>query len=327
MNNRRKLVIALGTGALVAPFGAFAQQQGKAYRIGFFSPGSASAYTSSVEALRAGLRDLGYVEGKNLVMDFRWADGKYERLAELAAELVRLKVDVIVTHATPGTRAAKQATTTIPIVMALSGDVLANHVVSSLAHPDANITGTTFFLPEFGAKRLELLKEAVPRLKRAAFFYNVDNSAKEVYFQAMKLTARSLKVDLDAFFVRKSEEFESAFSAMTAKRIEGIILIEDPLLVANAKAIADLANKWRLPSIGLNEIVEAGGLMAYGVNFPMMFRRAAYFVDRILKGAKPGDIPIEQPTSFELVVNMKTAKALGIKIPNSILVRAERVIE
>ncbi len=280
-----------------------------------------------MDALRAGLRDAGYVEGKNIVIEFRWAEGKYDRLPELAAELVRLKVDVIVTHATVGTRAAKQATTTIPIVMAASGDPVAAGLVASLARPSGNITGSAFFNLELGAKRLELLKEFFPRTKRVAVLVHLDSSTNGLQLDAMGPIAKLLKVELLKFAVRAPSEIESAFTAMVKKRVDAVVINEEPMLIANAKGIADLAAKQRLPSIGFKEIAEAGGLMAYGVNILEMYRRAAVFIDKILKGAKPGDLPIEQATRFELAINRKTAKALGVIIPQLFLQRADRVIE
>lgn len=328
MINRRKMVLALGAGALAAPFTAFAQQPTpKVHRIGFLGAVSASDFESRVDALRAGLRDLGYVEGQNLIIEFRWAEGKYDRLPELAAELVRLKVDILVTHATVGTRAAKQATTTIPIVMAASGDPVAAGVVASLARPGGNITGSAFFNLELSAKRLELLKEAVPRTKRVAVLVHLDSTTNGLQLDAMEPAAKLLKVELQQFKVRGPNEFESAFTAMAKRRVDAVVINEEPMLIANAKGIADLAAKQRLPSIGFKEIAEAGGLMAYGVNILEMYRRAAVFIDKILKGTNPRELPIEQATRFELLINMKTARALGIKFPNSILVRADKVIE
>jgi putative ABC transport system substrate-binding protein len=328
MNNRRKLIVAIGAGALTAPLASFAQRQAaKVPRIGFLGALSASDFESRVDALRAGLRDLGYVEGQNLIIEFRWAEGKYDRLPELAAELVRLKVDILVTHATVGTRAAKQATTTIPIVMAASGDPVAAGVVASLARPGGNITGSAFFNLELGAKRLELLKEAFPRIKRVAVLLHLDSATNGLQLDAMEPAAKSLKVELQQFKVRGPNEFESAFTAMAKRRVDAVVINEEPMLIANAKGIADLAAKQRLPSIGFKEIAETGGLMAYGVNILEMYRRAAVFIDKILKGTNPSELPIEQATRFELVINRKTAKAVGIKIPNSILFRADTVIE
>jgi putative ABC transport system substrate-binding protein len=327
MNNRRKLVIALGASSLALPFGSFAQQPAKIYRIGFLGAGSVSGSAKRVDALRASLRNLGYMEGTNIVIEFRWAEGKYDRLPDLAIELVRLKIDVLVTYSTPGTQAAKRATTTIPIVMVTSGDAVAAGLVASLARPGGNVTGSTFFNPDLMAKRLELLKEAMPRITRVAVLLNPDNDSMKPILQAMEIAARLLKLDLQQFEVRGPGEFESVFSAMAKRRISALAVPEDGMFNDNPRAIADLAAKQRLPSIGFGEFAEAGGLIGYGVNFLELYRRAAYFVDKLLKGAKPDDIPVEQPTKFDMMINMKTAKALGIKIPNSILVRADKVIE
>ena len=328
-SSRRAFLIAAGAWLALARAGAsFAQQQpAKVARIGFLGTESASGFTSRVETLRAGLRELGYVEGKNIIIEFRWAEGKNDRLPELAAELVRLNVDVIVIHATPGTLAAKRATTTIPIVTASMGDALAVGVVSSLARPGGNITGSTYFQPELMAKRIELLNDAMPRLTQVAVLTNPDNSMTGPILQAMEVTARSLNVALHRFEVREPSELEGAFAAMAKRRVDAVVIHEDPRFVVNAKKIADLAAKQRLPSIGFGEFTEAGGLIAYGVNFLELYRRAAYFVDRILKGAKPGDLPIERATRFELVINRKTAKALKLTIPQQLLVRADKIIE
>ena len=328
MITRRRIVITLGAGVLTAPLASFAQQQTtKVFRIGFLGTESASGYASNMEALLAGLRELQYVEGKNFVIESRWAEGKYDRLPGLAAELVHLKIDVLVTHGTPGTRAAKRATTTIPIVIATSGDPVANGLVASLARPGGNVTGSATFTAELMGKRLELLKGAVQRITLVAVLANADNPAMTVDVKVIEATARSLQVGLRQFEVRRPREFESAFSAMTKGRVDAVVIHQDGMLNANPGAIADLAVKHRLPSAGFKDFAEAGGLIGYGANFLEMYRRAAGFVDKILKGAKPGDLPVERPTKFELVVNMKTAKALGIQIPNSILVRADKVIE
>ena len=326
MNTRRKLLLALGSGAIaISPFAA-AQSAGTVRRIGFLGLPAASDWTSKIEALRSGLRDLGYVEGKNLVIEFRWAEGKYEQLSELAAELVRLKPDVLITHATAGVRAAKQATTTIPIVIAATGDAVVAGLVASLARPGANVTGSSFLSPQLAAKRLELLKEALPRLRRVAVLHNPGQLSQYMLDAAQK-AAKSLKLEFQQFGARAPGEFESAFAAMAKARVGAVTIHEDPMLVGNAKRIVEAAAKQRLPTIGFTDIAEAGGLMAFGANIAEMHRRAAVFVDKILKGAKPGDLPVEQPTQFELIVNLKTTKALKLTIPKSILVRADRVIE
>ena len=328
MNNRRKLIVALGAGALAAPLGSLAQQKGKVWRIGFLGAATASGSARRVEALRAGVRDLGYVEGKNIVIEFRWAEGNYERLPQLAAELVRLKVDVLVTAGTPSILAAKSATTTIPIVMASGGDPVATGLVTSLARPGGNVTGMAGFSPELMVKRLELLKDVFPRARQVAVLFNPDNPSHiRISLPAMEAAAKSLKLELHQFGARGPSEFESAFAAMAKRRVDAVVTSQDSMRTDNAGAIANLAAKMRLPSVGFPEFAEAGGLMAYGVNRVEFFRRAAYFVDRILKGARPGDLPVEQATRFETVLNLKSAKALGLQFPQAVLARADRVIE
>ena len=326
MNKRREFLIAGGAGLCTLGAPSFAQQPPVGIpRIGYLGVVTAAAHARQVEALRAGLRDLGYVEGKNLVIEFRWAEGKTDRLPELAAELVRLKVDVIVTHQHSGTLAAKQATTTIPIVIAVVGDAVATGLVASLARPGGNLTGSSFFSPELNAKRLELLKDVFPRIRRVAVLWKSDGAGLSL--PAMEAAAGPLKVELQKFGVRSRDEFEAAFAAMSKHRVEAVAIVEDTITIPNAAAAASLAAKHRRPSVGFIEVAETGGLMGYGVHFPAMFRRSAVFVDKIVKGANPGDLPIERATTFELVINSKAAKALGITIPQSILVRADRVIE
>jgi len=321
------LVIHLAVEVLLAPLGVKAQQMAKVPRIGFLGLASAATFGKQVEALRAGLRDLGYFEGKNVVVDYRWAEGKYDRLSDLAGELVRLRVDVLVTHGTPGALAAKRATTTIPIVVATSADAVASGIVASLARPGGNITGLTYFIPELNAKRLELFKELFPHTSRVAVLVNPDNPAMAPIIQAMELTARSFKMGVQQFPVRGPNEFDPAFSAMAKSHIDALVIIEEPMFQANAGMLAGLAMQKRLPSAGFNEFVEAGGLLGYGVDIFGLFRRAAYFVDRILKGVPAADLPVERPTKFEVVVNLKTAKALGLTVPASVLLRADHVIE
>jgi putative ABC transport system substrate-binding protein len=325
--NRRRFVAAIGA-ALATPLESFAQQPAKIARIGFLIPAYASSYASRVEALRAGLRDRGYVEGKDFVIEFRVADGKYDRLPDLAAELVRLEVDVIVTGGTPGTRAAKRATAGIPIVMAVSGDAVATGLIASLARPGGNVTGTTYFDPELHAKRLELLKEAVPHISRVGALINPDNpQATGTTLQALRRAADSLKVELVLFEARSPSDFERAFSAMAKRRVDAVEIVDDPMFLGNLRALAEIAANTRLPSTGAKEFAEAGGLIGYGVDFAGTFRRAAYFVDRILKGTKPNELPVEQATTFELVVSRKAASALGVKIPQQLLLRADKLIE
>jgi ABC-type uncharacterized transport system substrate-binding protein len=290
----------------------------------YLSLGSASQNVFD-DAFRAGLRDLGYVEGKNLHIEFRFTEGDEDRIPGLVAELVALNVEVIVTYAT-GVYAALRATARIPIVFAATGDVVAMGLVASLAHPGGNVTGLTFFLPELMAKRLELLKEVVPSMTRAGVLLPRSLSNPNV-LEMMGATAKALKVRLQPIEVRKPSEFESAFSAWADEQIGGFVMSDHALFGLNAHAIVALAAKRRLPSIGALELPASGGLMGYGVNFPDMFRRAAAFVDKILKGEKPGDIPVEQATKFKSVRNLKTAKALGLTVPLTLQVTADEVIE
>jgi putative ABC transport system substrate-binding protein len=327
VRTRREFFFLASIGACSLALPSLAQPQGKVWRIGFLGSGSAAGYAKQVEALRAGLRELGYIEGKNVLIEFRWADSDYARLPELANELARLNVDVIVTHQTAGTKAAKNATKTIPIVMARGGDPVAQGLVASLARPGGNITGTVNFSQELSAKRLELLKEALPHTQRVAVLFDPDNPSVGLNVHAMERAAKSLKLGLPRFAVGGPDEFTSAFAEMAKQRVDAVALPEDVLLNTYEGAISDLAAKHRLPSIGRKEFGEAGGLIGYGPNALEMFRRAGYYVDRILKGAKPADLPIEQPTKFEVLVNLKTAKALGLTIPQPFLMRADRVIE
>jgi putative ABC transport system substrate-binding protein len=328
MNNRRKLVIALGAGVLAPQVTSFAQQPPlKIHRIGVLGVASATTYARQVDALRAGLRELGYVEGKNLEIEFRWADGKVDQLPRLAAELMRTNPDIVLTSG-PGNRIAKQATNTIPIVMAVSSDAIATGLVASLAHPGGNITGSTSFGVELDVKRLELIKEALPHIQRVAVMFDSSNPEFKQRIETMlEAMARTLKVELRHFGVSGPGEMDNAFLAMQKQRIEALLLHSDTSLVANASTVATFAAKYRMPSIGSTELVEAGGLMAYSVNFPALWRRAAVFADKILKGARPGDLPIERPTTFDFTINEKAAKALGIKFPQSIIVQANTVTE
>lgn len=328
MNQRRKFLLALGAAVLPTPPLVFAQQRpAKISRIGVLAAESAAGFANRLEALRAGLRELGYVEGRNIVIEHRFADGKSDRLTELAADLVRSRVDVIVTAGTPPTRAAKQATAAIPIVMAASGDAVATGLVATLARPGGNVTGSTFSSPELSAKRLQLLKEALPRVGQVAYLNNLGNPTTAANVKAMETAAASFKMSVRLFDVRDPAELGGIFRAMTESRVEAVAVGQDALIIANYKAIADLAAKARLPAIGPKEFADAGGVFGYGHDVLDLWRRSATYVDKILKGAKPADLPIEQPTKFELVINMKAAKALGIAIPQSILVQASRVIE
>jgi len=324
---RRDFIALLGGAAASWPLAARAQRPAKTV-IGFLGPASPSTFASRIEAFRQGLRDFGYVEGTNITVEYRWAEGRYERLPELAAELVRSKVDMIVTHGTPGSLAAKRATTTIPIVMANIGDPVATGVVASIARPGGNITGQTFFNPELRAKRVELLKEVMPRLTHVAVILNADNpAAVGPEFQAMEKAAQALNVKLQPFRLREPSELVSAFEKMEQTHVEAVETGDDPLAVGNVGAIVALASRARLLSIGSEDVPRAGGIIGYGADFVALFRHAAYFVDRILKGAHPADIPIERVSKFQFILNRKAAKALGYEVPQSILLRADEVIE
>ena len=329
MNNRRKLVIALGAGLLAAPLAADAQPTGKVYRIGFIQTAAPNEMGHLIKALDEGLRELGYVEGRNVVFERRFAEGKQERLPALAAELVRLKVDVIVTGSNPVIAAVKQATATIPVVMTVSRDPVGAGFIASLARPGGNITGLTNEpTPEIIGKNLELLKEAAPRVSRVAYLWNPVPPGAETYRNAVEIAARKLGVTFQSVEVRGRNELEAAFTAMVRERANGVVVGPDPVLFSARSQIVLLAERRRLPTVyALSEYAEAGGLMSYGPNIADQFRRAAIYVDKVLKGARPADIPVEQATKFELVINLKTAKAHGIKIPNSILVQATKVIE
>jgi putative ABC transport system substrate-binding protein len=323
---RRKFITLLGGAAAAWPLSARAQQAGRVVRIGYLAFSTASQHQPNSDAFRAALRSLGYIEGENIQIEFRFADGNNELLPSLAAELVRLNVDVMVTYAT-GVLAAQHATSTIPIVMATYSDAVAMKVVASLAHPGGNITGSTFFHLELMDKRLELLKEVTPSISRVGVLLLRGNPVNGRVLEAMRDTAKSLRVALQAIEVGSAIEFEQAFSALSSQQIGALVVTDHALFVTNANSIAALAAKYQVPSIGPLELGRSGVLMAYGVNFAEQFRRAAVFVDKIIKGTKPSDIPVEQATKFITIVNIKVANALGIDVPASILLRADEVIE
>ena len=301
-------------------------QQTRVPRIGLLSPGRAGP-SPGHEAFRQGLYALGYVEGKNIVIEHRFAEGKPESFLDLATELVHLKVDVIVAGSFPGTRAVKQATSTIPIVT-ISADPVGTGLAQSLSRPGGNVTGFSYMTPDLSGKRLELLKEAVARLTRVAVLWNSAYSHEVLAFRETELAAKALGVQLQFLEVRDSNEFDAAFSAMARKRTEALIVFENVITIFHRRLIADLAAKNRLPSMyERREFVEDGGLIAYGPSVPDMYRRAATFVDKILKGTKPQDLPVEQPTKFELIINLKTAKQIGVTIPPNVLARADQVIK
>jgi putative ABC transport system substrate-binding protein len=310
---------------------AGAQQMGKVYRIGFLGIANASSWASQIAALRRGLHELGYEEGKNLVIEYRWADEDFDRLPKLAAELVSVKVDLIVTHGTPGSRAAKEATTTIPIVMAAVGDPVRSGLVTSLPRPGGNLTGNSILEFDLAFKRLQLVKEVVPNTSRVGLFEvpgTQIGAGAEAAARDVDNAAASLGMRVHRFGIREPNDLTSAFATMVKERTDALIVRLDATLVVHFGEIARLAVQYRLPTVGsAKQFVEAGGLFAYGVNVDETYRHAAVYVDKILRGAKPADLPIEQPTKYVLAVNLKTAKALGLTIPQSLLLRADEVIQ
>jgi len=324
---KRREFIALVGGAAAWPLAARAQPTNKIARIGFLGSATAAGSAQSVSTLREGLSALGYVEGKNIILEFRWAEGKYDQLLELVTDLIRLNVDVLVTHGTPGTQTAKRATNNIPIVMAISGDAVATGIVTNLGRPEANVTGSTFFLPELNAKRLELLMEVLPHVTHVGALSNPANPVSRPIIPAMRAAAARLKLEIEVFEVQGPSDFIGAFEAVAKSRVNAVAVTEDGEFAAGFKTIAALAVGNKLPSIGSKEYAEAGGLIGYGVNILNLYRRAAYFIDKILKGSKPADLPIEQPTRFDFVINLKTAKTLGLTVPPTLLSRADVVIE
>ena len=323
--NRRVFLSAVTGGLLAAPLAAEAQQPGKVYRIGYLSTSS----DSPVEAFRDGLRELGWVEGRDIVIDYRLAEGRPDRLPDLAAELVRLKVDVMVGGGTLVAVAAKNATGAVPIVVIGAGDPVALGLIESLARPGGNFTGLSFSvgMDTFG-KELELLKETVPKVRRVAILSNPANPAHALTIGNVKAAAQSCGVRLQLLEAGEPNQFDGAFAAMAKARAEALLVAAEPMFSLHRARLADLAAKNRLPAAyGYRAHVEAGGLMSYGPRVPDLFRRAATYVDKILRGTKPADLPVEQPTKFELVINLKTAKALGLTIPPSLLGRADEVIQ
>jgi putative ABC transport system substrate-binding protein len=330
MMNRRKLLAVLGLWLAAAPLASFAQQQGKIWRVGFLALRHVDFVDTDFYygSFRQGMRELGYVEGRNLAIEWRSAEGKAERLPGLAAELVQLKVDVIVTAGTAATGVAQKATATIPIVIAIANDPVGSGFVKSLSHPGANITGLSNLTVDISPKTLEIMLSIVPRLSHVAVLVNPTNSAHAAILKSTQAAAQKLNIKVLPAEARTPQEIERAFSAMARERAGAVIIVIDAFFVQQGRQIADLAAKHRLPSMsGSREYVEAGGLMSYGQNLADNYRRAATYVDKILKGARPGDLPVEQPTTFELFISRKAAKALGITIPQSILVRADKVIE
>jgi putative tryptophan/tyrosine transport system substrate-binding protein len=326
---RRDFITLLGGAAVAWPLAARAQQAGKRYTIALFTAGiwppqNAAFWIAFLDALR----ELGWVEGKNVTFESRHADNRLERLPALAAEVVRINVDVIVGIGTLAPLAAKRATSTIPIVMGAAGDPLGSGLVASLARPGGNVTGMSLMAPDLGGKRLELLKELLPRLARVAVLWNAANPYSAIVFKETQAAAPTLGIDVQSLEVRNPEDLDGAFEAARQQHPDALVSVEDPFTGSYRKRIANFAIADRLPSLyGLREDVEAGGLMSYGANLADLYRRAAGYVDKIFKGAKPAELPVQQPTKFELVINLKTAKALGLTIPPTLLARADEVIE
>ena len=326
MSTRRAFLAGTGAVLVAAPLAAEAQEQkaGKVYRIGFLRAGRPPK--PWVEAFQQGLREVGYVDGQNVVLEFRFTDGNFDQLPRLAEELVRLKVDVILASSAPPALAAKKATTSVPIVFVGVFDPVELGLIPSLGRPGGNITGLGSTSADLAGKRLELLRELVPKLRRVAVLWDPSNPTNPIQLKGAEVAARTLGLQLQPAPVQSPNDFDAAFKA--ARGANGLLLLDSPLVITHRAPLAGLAATSRLPAIsGLRDFVEVGGLMSYGQDFPDSYRRAAKYVDKILKGAKPADLPVEQPTKFELVINLKTAKALGLTIPPSLLLRADQVIE
>jgi putative tryptophan/tyrosine transport system substrate-binding protein len=322
---RREFLGALGGAAVAWPLAAQAQ---KVYRIGFLGNSTAVLEANLVGSFREGLRELGYVEGQNIVIEYRWAEGKYERFASLIAELLGQSVAVILTAGTPASLAVKKATNSVPLVMVGVGDPVATGLVASLARPGGSITGLTSAGEETEGKRCELLKEVIPKLSHVAVLWNPENPVLLLTLEEIRVAAQVLGIKVQVFEARNPGEIEESFKAIAGEQPGALLVMGDRLFLHNRQRIVHLATEQRLPVMPVHpELVEAGGLMSYGPSYAGMHRRAAYFVDRILKGAKPADLPVERPTKFELVINLKTAKALGLEVPPTLLARADEVIE
>jgi len=324
--DRRAFLLSLVWGVLAAPLAAEAQQAGKVQRIGVLLHDGAPP--GLLEAFREGLHELGYLEGKNIAIELRNAAGKNERLSALADELLRLKVDVILAVNTPAAQAAKKATATVPIVITRIGDPVKSGLVLSLARPGGNVTGLSFDTQDLGPKRIQLLKEILPGISRVVILFNADNPGATLVAAEMESASSQLGLQLLRLPVRGPTDFPGAFQAATRARAEGLAVVDDTAITKHRGQILSLAANHSLPVVSIyKDFAEAGGLIAYGPSLPAMYRRAAYYVDRILKGAKPADLPVEQPTKFELVINLRTAKALGLTIPQSLLLRADEIIQ
>jgi len=325
---RRIFLGVIASGLLAAPLTAEAQPAGRVYRIGFLGNSTAALEANLVGPFREGLRERGYVEGRDLTIEYRWAEGAYERFPALISELIALKSDIIVTAGTPAALAAQRTTTTIPVVMAAVGDPIGTGLVKSLARPGGNLTGLAGIAPDLEGKRLEMLTQIVPRLSSVAFLGNPANPLHVTSEKQAGAAAKALHLKVVFFPVRAEGEFDHAFQAIVGQRCEALVMLADRLFLHHRARIVEFTARQRLPAVyAYDELVQVGGLMSFGPSYPEMHRRAAYYVDKILRGAKPGDLPIEQPTTFELVINLKTAKTLGLTIPPALLQRANQVIE
>ena len=326
---RRDFITLLGTAIVVGPLPAAAQQPaGKFHRIGMLETAPAADNTANLDAFRKGLKELGYAEGRNFAIEYRSADGLAERFPQLALELIRLPVDIIVTRGTPAALAAKDATKTIPVVMAASGDPVGNGIVASLARPGGNITGLSGFSTELAAKRVELTKEMLPGVSRIGYLGNLSNRLETTQSDELQRAARILGLEVERLDVPSAAVIGRAFDAAVARQVGAILVLNDTITQTNRQLIVDLAARYRLPAFyAEREYVDVGGLISFRVNLPKLYFRAAYIVDKILKGTPPADIPVEQPTTLEMVLNLKTAKALGLKIPDTVLLRADELIE
>ena len=325
---RREFITALGGAAVAWPMAARAQQPQRMRRIGRLSPLSVAAEAPMLAGLRQGLNELGWIEGQNFAFELRFADGNLDRLPQLADELVREKVDVIVTGSSPGASAAKNATSTIPIVMVTTGNPVQGGLIATLARPGGNVTGVTALGQVLNAKRLELLKEAVPSLKRVAILTNPASPYTDPFLQESEAAVHALGIEVRVLEAREPHDLERAFETIVNEHAEALMVLADPMFITHRRRIVELAAKNRLPSVfGERGSVHAGGLIFYGASLPDMYRRAATYVDKILKGAKPADLPVEQPTAFELAINLKTAKVLGLELPWFLQQRADEVIE
>jgi putative tryptophan/tyrosine transport system substrate-binding protein len=325
---RREFITLLGGAAVAYPLAARAQPAGKVWRVGMLDSVPAAANGKNIDAFRAAMHQFGYVEGQNLVLDYRSPDGRPERLPALAAELTRLKCDVIVTRGTPPTLAVKNATSTIPIVMTAVAEPVQTGLVQSLSRPGGNLTGMSAFITELAQKRIELLKELAPRIVRVGYMANMSNTSVPAQWDETKLAAKALAIEALIFDVRKPEDIVPSFETAVAKRVDAFTVLNDAVLVASRQRITALAAKHRLPTIyASREYVDVGGLISYGANYPDLYRRAATYVDKILKGAKPAELPVEQPIKLEISINLKAATALGLTVPPTMLARADEVVE